>query len=245
MIRLIITGLFVVIFLIISLPIQFVEWILRKFNRYAADISSLRIVQWAFKVVLFTSGVKVTVIGEENIPKDRTALYIGNHKSIFDIVVTYPRMPRLTGYYAKESLEKVPGLNIWMRRLYCLFLHKEDMKQQMKMILTGIDYLKSDVSMAIFPEGQRNRDSEPVVLPFKQGSFKLAEKTLVPIVPMALTNTEQIFENQAPFLKKTHVILQYGKPIETKDMSKEELKNLAVTCQAEVERLLEDNKKYL
>lgn len=71
MIRLILVAVFLITFLIVSIPILFLEWIYRKFNPYAADLSSLRIVQWAFKVVLFLAGTKVTIIGEDMCQKTR------------------------------------------------------------------------------------------------------------------------------------------------------------------------------
>ena len=98
MIRLILVLLFVVIFLIVSLPIQLVEYLIGRSHPEIKDRSSLAIVKWAFRVVLFLSGTTVTVIGEENVPKDEPVLYIGNHRSYFDILITYIRVPRLTGY---------------------------------------------------------------------------------------------------------------------------------------------------
>ena len=181
MIRAILALLFAVLYLILGIPVLFVEWIIRKCNRHAADISSLRMVQWAFRVIMFICGVKLTVIGEENVPKDVPVLYIGNHRSYFDIIITYSRCPRLTGYIAKDTMGKVPLLNIWMKRLYCLFLDRTDMKKGLKTILTGIDQIKTGISMCIFPEGTRNK-TEDEMLPFKAGSLKLSEKTGCPIV---------------------------------------------------------------
>ena len=66
MIRVIIVAVFLVLYLILSIPIFFVEWLIGKINKDARDISSLRIVQWGFKVICTLSGVSVTVIGEEN-----------------------------------------------------------------------------------------------------------------------------------------------------------------------------------
>ncbi len=106
MIRAILALLFAVLYLILGIPVLFVEWIIRKCNRHAADISSLRMVQWAFRVIMFICGVKLTVIGEENVPKDVPVLYIGNHRSYFDIIITYSRCPRLTGYIAKDTMGK-------------------------------------------------------------------------------------------------------------------------------------------
>ena len=97
MLRAILALLFAILYLIIGIPVLGIEWIISKFNRKAADISQLRMVQWAFRVILFICGTKVTVIGEENVPKDEAVLYIGNHKSYFDIIITYARCPGLTG----------------------------------------------------------------------------------------------------------------------------------------------------
>ncbi len=243
MIRLIFALVFVVLFLIVSIPLMLVEWIIGKFNKPAADLSSLRIVQWAFKVILFFCGTKLTVIGEENVPKDEAVLYICNHKSYFDIVITYARCPGLTGYVAKDTMEKIPLLSVWMKRLYCLFLNRTDMKAGMKMILTGIDQIKNGVSMCIFPEGTRNR-SDQEMLPFKGGSFKMAEKTGCPIIPMAITNSADILENHLPWVRKTHVVLQYGKPILLNELSKDDKKHLAAIVQEQVHEMLVDNQKY-
>ena len=92
MLRAILALLFAILYQIIGIPVLGIEWIISKFNRKAADISQLRMVQWAFRVILFICGTKVTVIGEENVPKDEAVLYIGNHKSYFDIIITYARL---------------------------------------------------------------------------------------------------------------------------------------------------------
>ena len=95
MIRFICIVVFVILFLIVTIPVLIVERILHRFNPHASDISSLRIVQWAFKVILKITGVKATVIGEENVP-DEPVLFIGNHRSYFDILLTYSRCKRVT-----------------------------------------------------------------------------------------------------------------------------------------------------
>ena len=69
MLRAILALLFAILYLIIGIPVLFVEWIIGKFNRQAADISQLRMVQWAFRVILFICGTRLTIIGEENVPK--------------------------------------------------------------------------------------------------------------------------------------------------------------------------------
>ena len=225
MIRLILVGGFVVLFLVLSIPIMFVEWIIGKFNRDLKDRSSLAIVNWAFRCVRFLAGTKVEYIGEENIPTDTPVLYIGNHRSFFDIVLTYVRVPRPTGYISKKEIEKVPLLNIWMRNLNCLFLDRENVREGMQTILAAIDMMKNGKSVCIFPEGSRNKE-EGTLLPFHEGSFKIAVKSGCPIVPMTINNSAAIFENQFPFIKRAHVIIEYGKPVCPKELPRENQKHL-------------------
>lgn len=244
MIRILLVVLFVLLYLIIGIPVLAIEWVIGKFHPYAADISQLRMVQWAFKVILFLSGTKLTVIGEENVPADEPVLYIGNHRSFFDIVITYARCPRLTGYISKLSMKKVPLLSIWMTRLHCLFLDREDIREGLKTILAGIDNIKNGISMCIFPEGTRNK-TDDLLLPFKEGSFKMAEKTGCAIIPMALTNSAEIFENHFPFIKSTHVILEYGTPIYLSDLDKETRKKIGAHCHDIIEEILLKNAALL
>ena len=226
MIRLILVAVFLVLFLICSIPLLIAEWIIGHFNMDLKNRSSLAIVKWAFNVILFLTGVKVTVLGEENVPKDQAVLYVANHRSYFDILLTYVRVPRITGYISKIEVQRIPLLRNWMRNLHCLFLDRTDIKQGLQTILAGIDKLKSGISMCIFPEGTRNKEND-TFLPFHGGSFKLAEKSGCPIIPIALNNVADIFEDHSPKIKKTHVVIEYGKPIYPNQLDKEIKKNLA------------------
>lgn len=240
MIRFIIVFTTFVIYLIITLPIVLVVLMIGLFNRRARDLIFLRMVQGAFKFFLAVTGMKLTVIGEENIPKDSAVLYVGNHRSYFDILVTYSRCPNLTGYVAKKSLKKVPLLNMWMSFLYCLFLDRENMREGLKMILQGVEYLKNGISVCIFPEGSRG-EQEGGMLPFKEGSLKMAEKAKCPIVPMALSNTAAVWENQFPKMRPAHVILEYGEPIYIDQLEKEERKFLGSYTQRKIQEMLDKN----
>lgn len=241
--RTIITVLYIFLFLILGLPVLGIEWIISKFNKAHADMVQLRIVQWGLKCIAFISGVKLTVIGEENVPKDEPVLYIGNHRSFFDVVVTYARCPGLTGYIAKDGVNKVPIFRIWMKRLHCIFLKRDDMKEGLKVILKAIEYVKSGISICIFPEGTRNKDKDnpTSLLPFKEGSFKIAIKTGCKIVPMALIGTADILENHFPWIHSTDIKLIYGEPIDVSALDKDQQKHLGAYCQTVVEELIRSN----
>ena len=168
MFRFIFVAIYLILYLILSIPVYFVEWLIGKFNPHARDISSLRIVQWGFKVILKMTGVKVIVIGEENVP-DEPVLFIGNHRSFFDILLTYSRCRNLTGYVAKKEMEKIPLLREWMRNVNCLFLDRKDIKAGLKTILEGIEKVKGGSSVWIFPEGTRCKAKDPAeLLPFRR-----------------------------------------------------------------------------
>lgn len=225
MIRFLIVALFVVLFLILSIPLLIAEWIIGRFNPALKDKSSLAIVNWAFRQVLRLAGTRVIVLGEENVPKDTAVLYVGNHRSYFDIVMTYVRVPRPTGYIAKKEMLKWPLLTNWMRNLHCLFLDRDDIKQGLKTILAGVEKVKNGISICIFPEGTRNKVPD-TFLPFHEGSFKIAEKGNVPVVPMSIVNSAAIFEDHMPKIKPATVIIEYCKPIYINELDKETRKKL-------------------
>ncbi len=243
MIRTIVFLLFAITFLILGLPVLGAEWLLRKIWKRGADLSTLRIVQWGLRILERISGPEVIVRGIENIPTDQAVLYIGNHRSYFDIILSYSRCPGLTGYISKDLLEKVPILRAWMRRVYCLFLNRKDLRQGLQTILTAIEYVKSGVSIFIFPEGTRARTEE--MLPFKEGSFKVATKTGCPIIPVAFTNTSAIFEDHVPFIRKTRVVITYGKPILPSELAPEQKKHIGAYVQGIIADMLKENQKLL
>lgn len=246
MIRFIIVCICVIGYLILSIPILLAEWVVGKFNPRAKNISSLRIIQTVFRFILKVTGADITIIGHENVPKDQAVLYIGNHRSFFDILLTYVHCPDLTGYVAKKEMAPIPLLSIWMRYLHCLFLDRKDIKEGMKTILTAIEKVKNGISICIFPEGTRNKgDDELELLPFHEGSFKIATKSGCPIIPMAISNSAEIFENHFPKIKPCKVVVEYGKPIYPEQLSKEDKKRLGAYTQGIILEMLKKNQELV
>lgn len=227
--RIVLVALAIVLFLILFLPLYFILWIVGKFNPHAKTAASQAIVRNAFRFTLFCAGTKITVLGRENVPKDEAVLYAANHRGFADIPVGYITLPTLTGFVAKKEIKKVPIFSWWMKNLHCLFLDRDDMKEGLKTILTGVEYMKNGYSIFIMPEGTRNRGDELDLLPFKEGSFKMAEKSGCAIIPVAISNSAAVFEKQIPWVKPAHVIIHYGCPIYPNSLSKEEKKHLGVT----------------
>ena len=235
MIRFLLIVLVLFLYLLLGIPVLLFEAVLGHFNPKARDYQCLSLVQATFRI---------TVIGEEKIP-DEPVLFIGNHRSYFDILLTYSRCKRLTGYIAKKEMLRYPLLRDWMKRLYCLFLDRENPKEGLKTILQAIDYIKNGISICIFPEGTRNTGEELSLLPFHSGSFKIAEKTNCPIVPISMNNTISIFESHLPKVRKTHVILEYGDPIYPGDLDKDARRRLAPYCQNIIQETINRNQALL
>lgn len=228
MIRIIFAAVFVVLFLLVSLILQPIMLLVGLFSRHSRDVASLAIVKWAFRVVLFIAGTKTTVLGLENVPKDEPVLYILNHRSIFDIVISYLYVPRPTGYIAKKEMGKYLTLTWWMKLLYCELLDRKDMRAGLKTMNRCAERISSGISMAICPEGTRNKTDEPM-LEFHKGSFKIAEKSNCKIVPVVLNNTSSILEDHLPFLKKQHVIIEYLPPVDVAAMDRDARRSLSET----------------
>ena len=236
MIRFILVTLTLLLYLILGIPVLLIEWGISKWNPHFRDISCLRMVQAAFKLILWLTGADITYIGRENIPKDQAVRYISNHNSYFDILLTYSQCPGLTGYVAKAEMLKAPLLRDWMKRLYCLFLDRSNIRAGMQTILTGIEYIKKGISIFIFPEGTRSKDGK--MQPFKEGSMKVASKTGCPIIPIAITGSAEIWENHMPKIKPCRVIVEYGAPIRPKELTKDEQKFLGSYTQQKIQEML-------
>lgn len=225
MIRFIVIVLYLVLYLILSLPVLFVEWIIGKFNPRLKAKSSMALVSWGFRCITFLAGTKVIVKGRENIPADTAVLYVGNHRSYFDIVLTCPIFPGVTGYVAKQEMLKWPLLNLWMKYIHCLFLDRKDIRQGLKTVLKGVEEVKNGISLCIFPEGTRNKIND-TFLPFHEGSFKIAEKSGVPVIPMVIVNSADVFEDHLPKVRKATVVIEFQPPIHIGGLDKETRKNL-------------------
>ena len=89
-----------------------------------------------------------------------------------------------------------------MRDIGCLFLDREDIKQGLSVIKQGTEYMKQGHSMVVFPEGTRNQTD--TLLPFREGGYKMAEKSKSPIVPVSICRSDLMLES-AP-KKRIHSI---------------------------------------
>lgn len=239
MIRTIFVILYFVTFFIVTIPLDIILVIVRRYNKGLSDRVSRHIIRWTFRCILFISGTKIEARGVENIPKDRAVLYVGNHSSYFDIIASYTLLPGPTGYMAKKEMKKIPFLSWWMVFIDCIFINRADIKEGLKAIISGVEQIKSGISVFVFPEGTRSSTGE--MAPFKEGSMKMATKTDASIVPVALTNTRSIFEAQMPRIRKSNIIIEFGEPIIASELPKEEQKHIGAYSRNKIKEMLDKN----
>lgn len=233
MLRTIIWFIWFWISLILSLPVLLWAKILEKLNKNDERIKLTHKVTalWS-RLLVVLSGSKVEVIGEENLPEG-PVLYVSNHQSNFDIPIFISYINRPKGFIAKVELTKLPFVASWMRQMKCVFMDRKDIRQSITAINQGAEYLKQGYSMIIFPEGTRSSKKE--MGEFKAGSFKLAVKSGVPIVPVAINGSYNIMEKGSFIIKPAKVQINILKPIYVSELSKEEVKVLHDRVHKEIE----------
>lgn len=241
--RVLLVLLVMVIYFILTLPMYLFLLLIGIKNPYLKVKISQNMVKLAFRAIFLCSKTKLDVYGVENIPKDRAVLYVSNHRGYADIPAGYLSVPNLTGFVAKKEMAKVPFLSWWMKNINCLFLDRVDVKKGLITILHGVDLMKQGYSMFIMPEGTRNSSDE--LLPFKEGSFKMAEKSGAPIIPVAISNADAVFEKQFPWVKPAHVIIRYDKPILLEELPKEERKIIGTQVREVIANMLKEDEKLL
>lgn len=175
--------------------------------------------KWAMSQVKM-SGARIKIFGEENLPIDRPVLFIGNHQGNFDIALFLSHIKKPKGYIAKIEMQKIPVLRTWMKYLNCVFMDRGNLRKSAESIAEGIKILKSGYSLAIFPEGTRSRSNE--IGEFKAGSFKLATKSKVPIVPVTIKGSYKLMEANNSMIKPADVEIYIHPIVETANLSKEE-----------------------
>lgn len=243
MIRFILLVIILLGFLVSSIPLLIGEWLVGKKDERRQQEHSLGVVQAMFRLLIRITGSTVTVKGRERIPEG-AVLYVGNHRGYFDILVGYTSVPGLTGFVAKKEMLRYPILSNWMRNVNCLFLDRKDLKAGMKMILDGINKVKSGISIWIFPEGTRSSGEDIMeMLPFKEGSLKIAEKSGCPVVPVAITGTAEIFEQHIPFMRPSHVTIEFGEPFYIKELTPEQRKRAGAYTQDKIIEMLKNEQQ--
>lgn len=181
------------------------------------------------------AGTTIEIKGKENLPQSGPVVYMCTHKGLYDSPILADLLEEPIIFIGKDETKKMPIIGKWFDAMGCIYLARDDMKKSLEAILEGIKELKEGQSLVIFPEGTRYKGKE--MGSFKAGSFKLATKAQVPIVPIAMQNTYKILEEKGRIQKAT-VQINIGRPIDVASLSKEQQKNLPKQVEEQVRQLL-------
>lgn len=144
------------------------------------------------RTTLLSTGSKVEVSGQENLPPQNDICFISNHQGMFDIPLVLGFIDRPSGFIAKQELFKIPVLSWWMREIPCVFIDRASARAAMESFKTSAEVIKDGHPMVIFPEGTRSRGDK--VAPFHLGSFKLPVMAEAAIVPLVIKDTWRVHE---------------------------------------------------
>ena len=139
---------------------------------------------------LTLSGCRFTVTGKHHFKDIGPAIVICNHNSLIDVPVSTPFLPRANKTIAKKSFVYVPIFG-WIYQFGSVIVDRKNDQSRRNSFEDMKRVLNSGLDMLIYPEGTRNKTSEPLKS-FYDGAFKLAVDTQKPIIPVVLLNTKKI-----------------------------------------------------
>jgi 1-acyl-sn-glycerol-3-phosphate acyltransferase len=170
--------------LILAPPVLLAAWLTRNHDLvYPWALFGAR--NW-----LRLSGAKVHVTGAEQLDQNQTYVFISNHRSYLDTATLFAHTGRRLGLLAKKELLNVPILGFGMGFVNIMAIDRSNRERARQTVEAATARIRSGRSFAVFAEGTRARPGE--FLPFKKGAFYMAAQAGVPIVPVAIKNTDHL-----------------------------------------------------
>jgi 1-acyl-sn-glycerol-3-phosphate acyltransferase len=143
---------------------------------------------WGARTWLRLTGVKVNVTGREHLDPNQPYVFVSNHRSYLDASPLFAFTGRRMGAIAKKELLKAPILGYAMGFVNVIAIDRSNRERAVETIRIATDRLRSGISFMVCPEGTRAQPGE--MLPFKKGAFHMAVEAGVPILPIALKNSD-------------------------------------------------------
>lgn len=194
--------------------------------------------KWSETIMKMT-GSMVEVRGEQNLP-DGPVLIVSNHEGDFDIPLLLGFVNKPFGFISKIEVKKVPVLSKWMDVMNCVYLDRKDRRQAVRSIREGVKLLKEGHSILIFPEGTRSQGGP--VGEFKSGSLRLAKDAGVPIIPISIEGTADVFEKNGRLIRPANITLTICPPIPIEHHQDKDLKVVATELRETIIRNRKINK---
>ena len=177
---------------------------------------------WA-RLILRTTGVRVTVGGLDAIALPRSCVFASNHQSIYDIPVAFASLPAQVRIVAKASLGRIPFLGWHLRRTGHVLIDRSRpgagvVKKMARLVEEGH-------SLIVFPEGTRSVDG--AVARFKGGPFAIAVDAGIPIVPISIAGTRHVMRKGRLMVCPGDVTITVHAPIDTTAIPRDAVRDLA------------------
>ena len=166
------------------------------------------------------SGAKVHVTGGEHLDPNQTYVFISNHRSYLDTATLFVYTGRRLGLLAKKELLNVPILGYGMGFVNVMAIDRSNSERARQTVEAATARIRSGRSFAVFAEGTRARPGE--FLPFKKGAFYMAAQAGVPIVPVAIKNTDKLMGKGTGEARSGTIEMVMLPPISTAEYSTDE-----------------------
>ncbi|PWT97331.1 MAG: 1-acyl-sn-glycerol-3-phosphate acyltransferase [Bacteroidetes bacterium] len=163
-------------------------------------------------IFLFLTGCPIKILGKNKFVKGQNYIVTTNHNSMMDIMITTPQIPGPNKTIAKIELSRIPIFGLIYKRGSVLVDRKNEASRK-ESFNKMKEVLQLGMHMCIYPEGTRNKTSEPLKS-FHEGAFKLAVDTGVPIMPALLFNTKKAMpQNKTFFIWPTKMEIHFLTPV--------------------------------
>ena len=175
--------------------------------------------RWA-KGLIRAAGVKVTTVGLERVPTDRSVVYVSNHQSFFDILALAATVPGTMRFVAKKEFQKIPILGPAMKSAKQIFIDRGNLAKAFEAYEEAAQAVREGLNAVVFAEGTRSRTGE--LQPFKKGPFVFAIASQVPVIPVYCAGTFDVLPKGSLWVRPGPVRLYFGEPIPTAGMTYED-----------------------
>lgn len=186
---------------------------------------------WA-KVSLGLAGQRLSVHGQEHLPRQGAVIFMPNHQSNLDILALFAGLPVQFRWLAKQELFRIPLFGLAMRRTDYIPVDRSDRRAAIASMSLAAQRIADGTSIILFPEGTRSSDGD--LLPFKKGGFMLALQAQVPIVPVALQGSRESLPKHSWRVRPGRITVQIFPPLPTDGLTT-----------ADRERLMEEVRRPL
>jgi 1-acyl-sn-glycerol-3-phosphate acyltransferase len=175
-----------------------------------------RVGQGGAWIGLKLAGVRLRVVGRQNLDPAQNYLFMPNHQSNLDPSVTMLAIGRDVRFMAKASLFRIPVLGRAMLGGGFVPVDRDTREKAVMAVEAAAKELREGYDFLIFPEGTRSRDGR--LLPLKKGPFILAIKAQAPIVPVAVRGTLALWPKGSLKIRTGEVTVELLDPIPTEGL---------------------------